>query len=414
MKLTKQERSWILYDVANSAFVLILSATIPVYFRAIAEGSGLSATQATSLFATITSVAVIIVAVLAPILGAIADSKGMKKKLFGASLILGLLGGLALVITEDWQAFLFILVLARVGYSLSNVFYDSMLTDVSTDERMDHVSGAGYAWGYVLSTIPFVLGLYFILAQPFGLDTASATKISFLITVIWWAIFSIPILKDVKQIHYVEDKPSHIIKNLFTNLGNTLKKINRNKQMKYFILAYFCYIDGVYTIISQSTNFGGEVGIGTNEMIIALLMTQFVAFPFAILSGKLAKRFGQINMLIYYIMLYIVIAIIGFFMSQTWHFWLLAFLVGLAQGGIQSISRSYFGKLVPKHESNEYFGFFDIFGKFADFLGPLLMAFSATFLNTSRYGILALIILFVVGIYLLKKTQAEENKLQKN
>lgn len=412
MKLSKEERSWILYDVANSAFVLVLAATIPVYFRAIAEADGVSSTQASSIFATTTSVAVLIVAILAPILGAIADTKGMKKKLFSAALVLGLLGGLSLVVVNDWQAFIWLLVVARVGYSLCNVFYDSMLTDVTTNERMDHVSGAGYAWGYVLSTIPFIIGIALIMLKPFNLGTAEATKISFLITVIWWAIFSIPLLKDVSQKHYVEDSLNHVLKNLWSNLRNTLRKIIDNKQMRYFMIAYFCYIDGVYTIISQSTNFGGEVGIGTNEMIIALLMTQFVAFPFAILSGKLAKRFGQIKLLIYYISLYIVIALIGFFMSEAWHFWLLAFLVGLAQGGIQSISRSYFGQLVPKHESNEFFGFFDIFGKFADFLGPLLMAFSATFLNTSRYGILALIILFVVGIIFLRKTLHEEN-LQK-
>ena len=408
MKLSKEERSWILYDVANSAFVLVLAATIPVYFRAIAEADGVSSTQASSIFATTTSVAVLIVAILAPILGAIADTKGMKKKLFSAALVLGLLGGLSLVVVNDWQAFIWLLVVARVGYSLCNVFYDSMLTDVTTNERMDHVSGAGYAWGYVLSTIPFIIGIALIMLKPFNLGTAEATKISFLITVIWWAIFSIPLLKDVSQKHYVEDSLNHVLKNLWSNLRNTLRKIIDNKQMRYFMIAYFCYIDGVYTIISQSTNFGGEVGIGTNEMIIALLMTQFVAFPFAILSGKLAKRFGQIKLLIYYISLYIVIALIGFFMREAWHFWLLAFLVGLAQGGIQSISRSYFGQLVPKHESNEFFGFFDIFGKFADFLGPLLMAFSATFLNTSRYGILALIILFVVGIIFLRKTLHEE------
>lgn len=410
MKLTKQEKSWILYDVANSAFVLILSATIPVYFRGIAEAGGVSKTAATSLFATTTSIAVMIVAILSPILGALADSKGMKKKLFLISLVFGLLGGLSLAITTQWQSFLFLLILARIGYSLCNVFYDSMLTDVTQDERMDAVSGAGYAWGYVLSTIPFVMGLYLILFKPFNLDTALATRLSFVITVIWWALLSIPLLKDVRQTHFVNDSPKEIMSNLWTNLSNTVKKIHQHKQMKYFMIAYFCYIDGVYTIISQSTNFGGEVGIGDNEMIIALLLTQFVAFPFAILSGRLAKKFGQIKLLIYYISVYILIALIGFFMSEAWHFWLLAILVGLAQGGIQSISRSYFGRLVPKQESNEYFGFFDIFGKFADFLGPLLMAASATFFNTSKYGILALIILFVLGIYFLQKTQQEAQK----
>lgn len=411
MKLNKTEKSWVLYDVANSAFVLILSATIPVYFRALAEGQGMSSAQASSAFAISTSVAVLIVGLLAPILGAIADFKGMKKKLFTGFLIVGVLAGFSLSITEQWQAFIFLLVVARVGWSMCNVFYDSMLTDVTTDERMDTISGMGYAFGYVVSTIPFILGLVLVLATPFGLTTGLATQISFLITMVWWALWSIPLLKNVKQTHYIDERPKRLVSQVFKNLGKTLKKINANKRMKYFMLAYFCYIDGVYTIISQSTNFGGEVGIDTTGMIIALLVTQFVAFPFAILSGKMAKKFGQLNLLMGYISLYIVIAIIGFYMSTTWHFWLLAILVGLAQGGIQAMSRSYFGKLVPKNESNEFFGFFDIFGKFADFLGPLLMAASASLFNTSRYGILALIVLFIAGLILLNRVKKEEAKL---
>ena len=411
MKLTKQEKSWVMYDIANSAYVLILSATIPVYFRSIAELGGMSSADATSSFAFATSMAVLIVALLSPILGAIADFKGMKKKLFSMALVVGILGAISLTIVNSAQAFLFFVVVGRVGYALCNVFYDSMLTDVTTDEKMDHVSGVGYAYGYVFSTIPFLLGLVLVLKTPFGLDMATATRISFFIVVVWWIIFSIPLLKNVKQTHYTSERPKELLVNVAKGLGVTVKKINRNKRMKYFMLAYFCYIDGVYTIISQSTNFGGEVGIDTTGMIIALLMTQFVAFPFAILAGRMSKKFGQINLLISYVSLYIVIAIIGFFMSQTWHFWLLAFLVGLAQGGIQSMSRSYFGKLVPKHESNEFFGFFDIFGKFADFLGPLLMVLSVQLFNTSRYGILALIALFVMGIYLLLKTKKEEEKL---
>ena len=411
MKLTKQEKSWVMYDIANSAYVLILSATIPVYFRSIAELGGMSSADATSSFAFATSMAVLIVALLSPILGAIADFKGMKKKLFSMALVVGILGAISLTIVNSAQAFLFFVIVGRVGYALCNVFYDSMLTDVTTDEKMDHVSGVGYAYGYVFSTIPFLLGLVLVLKTPFGLDMATATRISFVIVVVWWIIFSIPLLKNVKQTHYTSERPKELLVNVAKGLGVTVKKINRNKRMKYFMLAYFCYIDGVYTIISQSTNFGGEVGIDTTGMIIALLMTQFVAFPFAILAGRMSKKFGQINLLISYVSLYIVIAIIGFFMSQTWHFWLLAFLVGLAQGGIQSMSRSYFGKLVPKHESNEFFGFFDIFGKFADFLGPLLMVLSVQLFNTSRYGILALIALFVMGIYLLLKTKKEEEKL---
>lgn len=405
MKFNKAEKDWILYDVANSAFVLILSATIPVYFRSIAEAQGVSPSDATSMFALNTSIAVILVAIMAPILGRVADQMRAKKSLFIGFLLMGILGGLAFTITDHHALFIIFLLISRVGYSMCNVFYDSMLTDVTTDENMDHVSGAGYAYGYVFSTIPFIIGLALILLKPFGLDVTLATKISFVITMAWWIIFSIPLLKNYKQTHYLKETEA---KGVFAGLADTLSKIFKNKQMLYFILAYFCYIDGVYTIISQSTNFGGEVGISTQGMIIALLFTQFVAFPFAIISGKLAKKFGQIKMLIFYIMIYTVVAVIGFFMSQTWHFWLLAFLVGVAQGGIQAISRSYFGQLVPKEESNEYFGFFDIFGKFADFMGPLFMVASAKMFGTSKYGILALIILFGLGIYFLNKVRKIE------
>ena len=208
MKFNKQEKSWILYDVANSAFVLLLSSTVPIYFRALGEQGGLADSTITSIFSLATSVSVLFIAFLGPILGAIADHKGMKKKLFTLALLIGLLGGFSISVTQTWQAFLFMLVLARIGYSLCNVFYDSMLTDVTTNERMDSVSGAGFAYGYVGSTIPFILGITLVLTTPFGLSTMLATQISFLITIVWWFLLSIPLLRDVKQTHYKEKDQS--------------------------------------------------------------------------------------------------------------------------------------------------------------------------------------------------------------
>lgn len=405
MKFTKTENSWILYDVANSAFVLLTASIIPIYFRALAEADGVSAADITSLFAVSTSIAMLILALVSPVLGAIADFKGMKKKLFSASLIVGLLGGLSLAITTSWQAFLFLFIIARIGYSSCNVFYDSMLTDITTDERMDTISGAGYAWGYVGSTIPFILGISLVLfGESFGISTQLGTQLAFAITVVWWGLLSIPLLKNVKQTYYKE-RTEDFVRNSFSGVIETIKKIYRNKKMFYFILAYFFYIDGVYTIISQSASFGGEVGIDSSQLIMALLYTQFIAFPFAILSGKLAKRFNVLKVLKVYIGIYIVTAIVGFMMQHVWQFWLLATFVGVAQGGIQSLSRSYFGKLVPKESSNEYFGFFDIFGKFADFFGPLLMVISVFFFDTSRYGILGIIILFGLGLFFLNKVE---------
>ena len=409
MKFTKEEKSWIWYDVANSAYVLLMSSTIPIYFHGLAEANSISSNIASSWFALSTSISVLLVALLAPIIGNIADHQNMKKRLFVMALTIGVLGALTMTVQHDWQAFLWLFVVSRIGYSLCNVFYDSMLVDVATDDRMDAVSGAGYAWGYVGSTIPFILGIVVIFTKPFGLDTMQATQISFLITIVWWALLSIPLLRDVKQTHYkVGEK--HLVRSAFKQLMVTFKEIYKNKKLFYFILAYFFYIDGVYTIISQAASFGAEVGIDGNVLIIALLVTQFVAFPFAFLSGYFSKKYGVITMLKVYVGIYILTALFGFFLAHAWQFWVLCIMVGSAQGGIQSLSRSYFGRMVPKQSSNEYFGFFDIFGKYADFFGPLLMFFSARYLGHSRYGILAIIILFALGLYFLNKVQQIEKK----
>lgn len=403
-KLTKVEKSWILYDVANSAFILLVSTTIPIFFRSLAEADGVSPEHASALWGVVTAVAVLILAVLSPILGAIADYKGMKKKMFSGFLALGLLGAVGLTITSDWLAFMYIFVLARVGYSAANIFYDSMLTDVTTDDRMDRVSSHGYAWGYVGSCIPFVIGILLIFVKPFGLDTVTATRLSFIITAVWWLGCSIPLLRNVKQMHYLDSK-SKSIGDVFRRLKVTFGKIKQNKKLLFFILGYFCYIDGVYTIISMATTYGGEVGIGSTDMILALLLTQVVAFPFAILSGMLAKKHGTIKLIRIFVLMYVVICLFGYQLDKAWEFWVLAISVGICQGGIQALSRSHYGKLVPKEESNEYFGFFDIFGKFADFFGPIIMSICAVLLGSSTYGILALIVLFVAGYVLLGKSQ---------
>lgn len=407
ISMTKPEKSWVLYDVACSGFTMLISTTIPIYFRALVESQGMDSSTATGLWGIATSVAIAILAVLSPILGAIADYKGMKKKMFVCFLIVGLLGAFSLVITTNWLAYLYVFILARIGYSACNIFYDSMLTDITTNERMDTISSHGYAWGYIGSCIPFIAGILLIFTKPFGLSTAHATQLSFLITALWWGLLAIPLLKNVKQVHYLERNP-HIIKDTFRRIGVTLGKIKKDKRMLFFIIAYFCYIDGVYTIISMSTTYGGEVGIPATSMVMALLLTQFVAFPCVIISAKLADKFGCLKMIKIFIVIYIGICIFGFQLDKQWEFWVLAVAVGLAMGGIQALSRSYFGKIVPKNESNEYFGFFDIFGKFADFFGPLIISASAFIFKASNYGVLALIVLFVIGLVLLGRIKEIE------
>lgn len=300
-------------------------------------------------------------------------------------------------------------VITRIGYSACNIFYDSMLVDVTADDRMDRISSYGYALGYIGSCIPFIIGILLILVRPFGLSTQAATQISFVITALWWVGLTIPLLKNVHQTHYLENR-SNQVSHALSRIGQTLKKIRKNPSVLYFIIAYFCYIDGVYTIISMATTYGGEVGISDTNMILALLLTQFIAFPCAIFAGNLAEKVGTLKVIRVSILIYCGICIFGYQLDKAWEFWVLAVVVGMAQGGIQSLSRSYFGRLIPKNESNEYFGFFDIFGKFADFFGPMIMSFCALVLGSSTYGILGLLLLFVVGYVLLRKIPENQEK----
>ncbi len=400
-RLTRTEISWILYDVANSAFIMLVSTTIPIYFATLVEEAGMDTTTASGLWGLVTAAAVLILAVLSPILGAVADYKGMKKRLFIGFLVMGLAGAVSLALAPDWLWFLFIFVAARLGYSACNVFYDSMLTDVTTDERMDMVSSHGYAWGYIGSCVPFIIGIVVLFVTGMS---ATGFQISFLITAAWWLLMSIPLLKNVHQAHYLPGRPESAGK-IFCQVGATFQKIRKNKRLLCYILGYFCYIDGVYTIISMATAYGNELGIDTVQMILALLLTQFVAFPCAILSGILAKKHGPLKLIKVFILAYIAICLFGYQLDKVWEFWVLAVAVGTCQGGIQALSRSYYGKLIPKEESNEYFGFFDIFGKFADFMGPLIISFCALVLGSSTYGILALVVLFVAGYLLVRKAE---------
>ena len=405
--LTKAEKSWILYDVANSAFIMIVTATIPIYFRGLAESAGVSSTAASSLWGSATSISILVLAVLSPILGAIADYENMKKKIFTVFFVLAIGGGFLFTFAPGWLSFLVFFIIARIGYAACNIFYDAMLVDVTTDERMDRLSTFGYAFGYIGSCIPFVAGLLLILnCDSIGISMTAATRISFIITMAWWVIMAIPLYKNVHQ-RYSIPRQEHVISHTFRRLGNTFKKLSKDKRMLFFIIGYFCYIDGVYTIISMATTYGGEVGIDSNSMVLALLLTQFVAFPCSIWSGTLAKKFGSMRMIKIFIFMYMGICVFGYGLDTEVEFWILAIAVGICQGGIQALSRSYFGKLIPKNEASEYFGFFDVFGKFADFFGPLIIAACAYFLNDSKYGVLSLIILFIAGFILISLSEKQ-------
>lgn len=423
-RFTKAEKSWIMYDWANSIYATnIMAAIFPIYFAMQANETG------NKLYGFAVSAAALVVALLAPILGAIGDFSGMKKKLFAGFLVLGLVFTAVMAAFEDWRLMLVGFILSRIGFSGSCLFYDSFLTDVTTPERMDRVSSWGYAMGYIGgSTIPFIISIAVMLLLN---QSVLSYKIAILIVVVWWAVFSIPFLKNVKQQYSVEDAPQALAKEAFRNAWKTFKDILKDKKILFFIIAYFFYIDGVDTIISMATNYGETLGLGAIGMILALLVTQIVAVPFSILFGNLAKKVGAMKMIAIAVCVYFVITILGFFMGfnieqaelsggdidaalrlSSTLFWILATLVGTVQGGIQALSRSYFGQLIPPERSNEYYGFLDIFGKFSCVIGPALYA--ATYAATGRasLGILSIIVLFFGGMVALfagrKYMKAEE------
>jgi len=423
-RFTKAEKSWIMYDWANSIYATnIMAAIFPIYFAMQANETG------NKLYGFAVSAAALVVAVLAPILGAIGDFSGMKKKLFAGFLVLGLVFTAVMAAFEDWRLMLVGFILSRIGFSGSCLFYDSFLTDVTTPERMDRVSSWGYAMGYIGgSTIPFIISIAVMLLLN---QSVLSYKIAIMIVVVWWAVFSIPFLKNVKQQYSVEDAPQALAKEAFRNAWKTFKDILKDKKILFFIIAYFFYIDGVDTIISMATNYGETLGLGAIGMILALLVTQIVAVPFSILFGNLAKKVGAMRMIAIAVCIYFVITILGFFMGfnieqaelsggdieaalklSSTLFWILATLVGTVQGGIQALSRSYFGQLIPPERSNEYYGFLDIFGKFSCVIGPALYA--ATYAATGRasLGILSIIVLFFGGMVALfagrKYMKAEE------
>ena len=485
-RFTKKEWSWIMYDWANSIYATnIMAAIFPTIFVSIAGKAG------DIWWGYGTSIATFLVAVLAPVLGAVADFKGMKKKLFMVFLLLGVVFTFFIaLVMNNWRLMLLGYILSHIGFSGSCLFYDSFLTDVTTDERMDKVSSWGYAMGYIGgSTIPFVISIAVLLIL--GYSSPIAQKFSILIVSAWWLVFSLPFVKNVEQEHYIDRTPDNGIGQIFRNILHTARDIFKRRGLFLFILAYFFYIDGVGTIISISTAYGTVLGLGSVGMILALLVTQIVAMPCSILFANLAARITARRALIGAIIIYTLICVVGFYMGfslephqdayqqalkadftdplsdltdekaialrdeaaryftendaqaklnaylaehidvqdspeaervlgtfalflgnnantiqkfqgavsrSTILFWAMAFMVGTVQGGIQAVSRSYFGKLIPKERSNEFFGFFDIFGKFASVLGPFLYGLIGTWTGHSSYGVLALICLFLVGL----------------
>ena len=409
----KVEWSWIFYDWANSIWATNIAAAIfPIYFAAKASATG------NVIYGYAVSIANLVTAVLAPYLGSIGDFKGMKKKLWSLFMIIGVVFTAFMGIFGTWQLMLIGFIISRIGFNSSCLFYDSFLTDVTTPERMDKVSAWGYAMGYIGgSTIPFVISIVIMLLMDMS---DLSYRIAILIVPVWWLIFSIPFMKNVQQVHYVNTPPSELGKEAWKNTVRTFKDIVHDKAVLFFVIAYFFYIDGVDTIISMATNYGTTLGLGTIGMILALLVTQIVAVPFSIMFGNWGKKYGALKMITIAVGVYAAITIVGFVMGfmidfhdilgmsvekatsvSTVLFWILATMVGTVQGGIQALSRSYFGQIIPPERSNEYYGFLDIFGKFACVIGPALYALVYGITDKPSFGLLSLILLFLAGFIFL-------------
>lgn len=403
LKLTPAERSWVLYDVGNSAFTLLIATIIPIYFNFLAEEAGLSNVQYLAYWGYAASAATLLVAVLGPVFGTLADTQGYKKPIFLLFLGVGLIGCIALGFAAHWLWFLLIFVVARVGYSGSLIFYDSMLSDITDADRMDHVSSQGYAWGYIGSCVPFAGCLALVLgAGAMGLSMVTAMGLSFGITALWWLGFTLPLLRRYEQKHFVERQP-HAIRESFARLGRTLASVRQEKKIFLFLLAFFFYIDGVYTIIDMATAYGEALGLDSTGLLLALLLTQVVAFPFAILFGRLARKFSGDQLIPLCILAYFGIAVFAMFLRTQAQFWMLAVLVGMFQGGIQALSRSYFARIIPSSQSGEYFGLLDICGKGASFMGTTVVSVVSQITGNISLGVGMIALLFLVGLILFRQ-----------
>lgn len=417
-QFTRAERGWIMYDWANSAFSAIISAIIlPNFYTTITAGIP----EAGPRWGYATSIATLICAICAPFFGTLGDYKGYKKKLFTIFVLLGVIATGALAFTSNWQLMLVLYILGTIGFNASCVFYDGFLPDVTTEARMDKVSTYGYGLGYIGgSTIPLLIAMALImLGDNWGIPSDVACQISFMITAVWWLVFTIPMWRHVHQVHYTEHQ-GNVISQSFQRISTVGKRIIKIRPLVYFLIAYFFYIDGVGTIIHMATIFGTNMGLDSNYLIVILLVVQLVAFPFAILYGKMSVKYGVRNMILFGIATYMVVCLVALGLEPLrlmgeipllLGFVVLAFLVGTAQGGIQALSRSFYGKLVPESSANEFFGFFDIFGKFSAVLGPFLFSLVWDSTQQVHLGIIPVLLMFVIGLLLFLKVPSSMKKI---
>jgi len=407
--------AWCMYDWANSAFATtIMGALFPPFYRALVIESGLAENTATAYWGFTTSIALLVIALIAPVLGAIADYTGGKKRYVAFFAGLGILATAAFVCigTDTWFLASILYIGGNVGFAGANVFYESLLPHIARKGDMDQVSTKGYALGYVGGGILLVINVLWVMKPAmFGMpDLAFALRASFFSVSVWWGLFSIPLFRHVPEPPAArETGPAiHPIKAGFSRLANTFREITRYKQLLIFLIAFWIYNDGIGTIIKMATAYGDEIGIELTDMIIALIITQFVGIPFSFLFGTLAKKMGTKRSILLALGVYTLISIAAYFMYTATHFYVLAFLVGTVQGGSQALSRSLYGAMVPKHKTAEFFGFFSTSSKFAGIAGPLLFGVVSQIAGQSRLSIVSLIVFFIVGGLLLTRLDVEE------
>ncbi len=408
----KTVNAWCLYDWANSAFATtVMAAVLPPFFRTLATNAGLAENTATAAWAYTSSAALLLIALVSPLLGAVSDAAGGKKRFLGFFAGLGILAtaGLFFLGPTSWRWASLLYVGGEIGFVGSIVFYESLLPHISRKGDMDRISSRGWAFGYIGGGLLLVINMLWILKPGwFGFaGTETAVKVSFLSVAVWWGVFSAPLFASVPEPpHRMADRPSRMIAAGFRQIRRTLSEISRFKHLFLFLVAFWLYSDGIGTIIKMATAYGHEIGIEMNDLILALVITQIVGVPSTFLFGRLARRFTAKRAVLLALAVYGLICGLGFFMTRAWHFYALAGLVGTVQGGAQSLSRSIFGVMVPKHKSAEFFGFYSTSSKFAGIAGPLLFGILSQ-TSTSRLGILALIVFFLTGGYLLFRVDVD-------
>lgn len=418
---TKQEKSWMLYDWANSAYSILVAALLPIYAGIVASNAGVDSVRSAGDWAWAGSLSALAVAVLAPVLGSIADNKGMRMRLFVCFFGVAVIATALLPVPEAYTAFILLYALTNFNYAGANLFYDAFLVDVTTKERMDKVSSWAYSLGYIGgSTIPFILSIALYIFSSDSLipllpvTAEQALKLSCVITAVWWGVFTIPFLRNVKQLSYIEPE-KHVIRSSIKRISTSIRSIVKNeKALLKFFIAYFCYINGVGAIIMMASKLASTIGFSALVILCGLFLTQIIAFPCAILYDKLGERFTHKRMILFGVATYILVSVIGLFMVEEWQFILLACLVGTAQGGIQALSRSFFGKLITdKSRAGEYFGFYNIFGKLESVVGTMLMAIVLMFTDDVHFGVIPVLALFIAGGLLMLNVPDDPDELKK-